>query len=961
MSSGAAANQRPPQHCLPGCPWRRSVTSHTRRPISTAEFEFIWALIGRRVGVRLRAPTYEQAGGELVEPGQGGPVPTRGAVEAPPPLETTPVVSSTTLPLTLDALFVVRGLWVLSASNSSSSRSSSTTSSWLAEEVWAEEVCTDTSAASSSSSSILGTAGGQSSSARAALAWTGLMTVPVQSAGRVVERASGQRQAVVMWQQTRGPGTTEYCCSRAVMSVSSAPVGDHLQVIPGPQDSRLSGLRGGGGGGGGGAGELELEASVSELGGGAYRCQSLQVSEMRGGACRYQSLETSSMSKARISRSRSPRLAACSSSGCSIMDRAMRSAAPDVGRHDGLAGALALPLLPQRRYLRSDGQGGGEGLYCLVELRAEVEEDPKARLEVRVVSVVPGGSGGAGCGGVAGREGGGAVEQQQVLVAGVVGQPAVQGVAGVALQARVGEAHRQRHQGRQMAASSRSTAVLRSPSLARSWPSLKALGTSRGTTSTVTVTPPHRHATPPPPSPPRYTSTTATLHLYLRHRHATPPPPSPPRYTSTSVTSTSVTATLHLHLREDLLAGKYIIIISSSSSSSSGPRGESVLKGMETADSQGTEERGTSSMSKARISRSRSPRLAACSSSGCSIMDRAMRSAAQMLADMTGWLARWLCRCCRNAVRKLLAASLAREYASTASSLRSPLASVAPRRFHSRSDGQGGGEGLYCLVELRAEVEEDPKARLEVRVVSVVPGGSGGAGCGGVAGREGGGAVEQQQVLVAGVVGQPAVQGVAGVALQARVGEAHRQRHQGRQMAASSRSTAVLRSPSLARSWPSLKALGTSRGTTSTVTVTPPHRHATPPPPSPPRYTSTTATLHLYLRHRHATPPPPPRYTSTSVTATLHLHLRHRHATPRPPSPPPPSPPRYTDTSATLHRHLRHATTPPSSPPRYTLTSVTATLHLHLRHRHTTPLSPPCYTFTSVTATLHLHHRHATP
>jgi len=122
-------------------------------------------------------------------------------------------------------------------------------------------------------------------------------------------------------------------------------------------------------------------------------------------------------------------------------------------------------------------------------------------------------------------------------------------------------------------------------------------------------------------------------------------------------------------------------------------------------------------------------------------------------------------------------------------------------------------------VELGAEVEEDPKARLEVRVhallvleprlleqslhrpqllaaeyksnvinnnlflrditpcgqvVSVVPGGGGVAGCGGGAGREGGGGAVQQQVFVAGVVGQPAVQGMAGVALPARVGEAHR-------------------------------------------------------------------------------------------------------------------------------------------------------------------------------------------
>ena len=66
------------------------------------------------------------------------------------------------------------------------------------------------------------------------------------------------------------------------------------------------------------------------------------------------------------------------------------------------------------------------------------------------------------------------------------------------------------------------------------------------------------------------------------------------------------------------------------------------------------------SMLKARMRWSRSPMLAAWKSSGWSIRERAMRSAAQMLPDITccaSWLLRlFLWRL--SAVRKLLAASL---------------------------------------------------------------------------------------------------------------------------------------------------------------------------------------------------------------------------------------------------------------------------------------------------------------
>lgn len=63
---------------------------------------------------------------------------------------------------------------------------------------------------------------------------------------------------------------------------------------------------------------------------------------------------------------------------------------------------------------------------------------------------------------------------------------------------------------------------------------------------------------------------------------------------------------------------------------------------------------------KAFMRRSRSPMLAAWKSSGWSIMERAMRRAAQMFPDITWWeswrLLLFLCRL--RAVRKLLAASL---------------------------------------------------------------------------------------------------------------------------------------------------------------------------------------------------------------------------------------------------------------------------------------------------------------
>lgn len=50
--------------------------------------------------------------------------------------------------------------------------------------------------------------------------------------------------------------------------------------------------------------------------------------------------------------------------------------------------------------------------------------------------------------------------------------------------------------------------------------------------------------------------------------------------------------------------------------------------------------RQTSLMSKALISRSRSPMLAAWNSSGRSIIEMAIRKAAQMLADICCWLQR---------------------------------------------------------------------------------------------------------------------------------------------------------------------------------------------------------------------------------------------------------------------------------------------------------------------------------
>lgn len=68
--------------------------------------------------------------------------------------------------------------------------------------------------------------------------------------------------------------------------------------------------------------------------------------------------------------------------------------------------------------------------------------------------------------------------------------------------------------------------------------------------------------------------------------------------------------------------------------------------------------RHTSPTSKALISRSRSPMLAAWNSSGRSIMEMAIRRAAQMLADICWWLQRWLRLCWFRAVRKLLTASL---------------------------------------------------------------------------------------------------------------------------------------------------------------------------------------------------------------------------------------------------------------------------------------------------------------
>ena len=63
---------------------------------------------------------------------------------------------------------------------------------------------------------------------------------------------------------------------------------------------------------------------------------------------------------------------------------------------------------------------------------------------------------------------------------------------------------------------------------------------------------------------------------------------------------------------------------------------------------------------KAFMSRSRSPMLAAWKSSGWSIMDRAILSAAQMFPDITWWDSWWLLLflCRLRAVRKLPAASL---------------------------------------------------------------------------------------------------------------------------------------------------------------------------------------------------------------------------------------------------------------------------------------------------------------
>lgn len=68
--------------------------------------------------------------------------------------------------------------------------------------------------------------------------------------------------------------------------------------------------------------------------------------------------------------------------------------------------------------------------------------------------------------------------------------------------------------------------------------------------------------------------------------------------------------------------------------------------------------RQTSPTSKALISRSRSPTLAAWNSSGRSIREMATRRAFQMLADICWWLQRRVRLCWFRAVRKLLTASL---------------------------------------------------------------------------------------------------------------------------------------------------------------------------------------------------------------------------------------------------------------------------------------------------------------